>query len=258
MQTTLFVYSATGNSYYVARKIADALGETTIVLLPHSGPVEITERIGIISPIYSWVTPRVTSEFITSQLSQTNLKDIGYLFCIHTYGGLSGYAPMGTEMLLQNIGCLSSYQNTVKLPDTYVPLFSIATGAKYEAIYDKADRKIQRIIQDIKAEKIRPSMKLPLGKSLKNVLAHISYEEYRSYGERLSASDACIRCGKCVRLCPNKNITQTDGGKPQFGPDCLACFACLLGCPVSAIGYGPHHKTASYPNPRSGFDAIRK
>jgi ferredoxin len=258
MHTTLFVYSATGNSYHVAKRIADALGDTEIILLPYRGEVKASERIGIISPVYHWVTPKVTSEFILNQLSQTETRSIGYLFCIHTYGGAYGYAPMGTEMLLQDIGCLSSYQNKVKMPDTYIPLFSIPTKRKYDAIYDKAEKRIDAIIRDIQKEKIKVSFKLPLGKSLKNIMTRVSYKTYQSYGEQLSVSDACIKCGKCVRLCPNKNITWKQGEKPRFGEDCLACFACLLGCPESAIGYGPKHKTASYPNERSGFDAIRK
>lgn len=86
MHTTLFVYSATGNSYHVAKRIADALGDTEIILLPYRGEVKASERIGIISPVYHWVTPKVTSEFILNQLSQTETRSIGYLFCIHTYG----------------------------------------------------------------------------------------------------------------------------------------------------------------------------
>jgi len=258
MHTTLFVYSATGNSYHVARRIADGLGDTDIVLLPHAGEIQVSERVGIISPVYSWVTPKAVSDFITGQLAKTHLLEIKYLFCIHTCGFVAAYAPMCTEMLLQDIGCLSSYQNTIKMPDTFVPWFSMPDAAKYNALFDKADKKTDMILQDIKTEKIRVSFKRPFGKLVKKHLRNISYSNYSRYGERLSISASCIGCGKCVRLCPNNNITLTKGGKPQFGKDCLACFACLLGCPSSAIEYGKRHKHQSYPNKRSAFDGIRK
>ena len=95
-------------------------------------------------------------------------------------------------------------------------------AAKYNALFDKADKKTDMILQDIKTEKIRVSFKRPFGKLVKKHLRNISYSNYSRYGERLSISASCIGCGKCVRLCPNNNITLTKGGKPQFGKDCLA------------------------------------
>lgn len=47
-------------------------------------------------------------------------------------------------------------------------------------------------------------------------------------------TDACISCGKCVRLCPQKAIEK---GSPSIvHPEhCLHCGNCFENCPVSAI-----------------------
>lgn len=47
-------------------------------------------------------------------------------------------------------------------------------------------------------------------------------------------TDACIGCGKCVKVCPQSAI---DKGKPSFihQEHCLHCGNCFENCPVSAI-----------------------
>ena len=50
------------------------------------------------------------------------------------------------------------------------------------------------------------------------------------------ATDACIACKKCEKVCPVHNITVTD--KPQWGNNCTQCLGCYHICPVHAIEYG--------------------
>ena len=47
-------------------------------------------------------------------------------------------------------------------------------------------------------------------------------------------TDACISCGKCVRICPQKAIEK---GSPSIihQEHCLHCGNCFENCPVSAI-----------------------
>ena len=51
------------------------------------------------------------------------------------------------------------------------------------------------------------------------------------------ATDACVGCGKCVKLCPLNNITLKDQ-KPVWGDACTHCMACIGNCPKEAIEYG--------------------
>lgn len=53
-------------------------------------------------------------------------------------------------------------------------------------------------------------------------------------------SDACVRCGLCVRQCPRSAITKPQGEFPQVNPSiCIGCGACQAACPVSAISITP-------------------
>ena len=49
--------------------------------------------------------------------------------------------------------------------------------------------------------------------------------------------DKCIKCQKCVKNCPTKNITYVDG-KFKFGGNCLLCTRCSFNCPTDAFRIG--------------------
>ena len=48
----------------------------------------------------------------------------------------------------------------------------------------------------------------------------------------------CTSCGRCVKLCPEQNITMDERGKVKFGRHCMGCAACSFHCPADAIRIG--------------------
>ena len=50
-------------------------------------------------------------------------------------------------------------------------------------------------------------------------------------------NDKCIKCEKCIKDCPAKNISIKDG-KIVFGGKCLMCQRCVMYCPKHAIKAG--------------------
>lgn len=53
-------------------------------------------------------------------------------------------------------------------------------------------------------------------------------------GRTFRSAKSCIGCGKCARVCPQKNITMVNG-KPKFGGSCVGCMGCAFSCPVDAV-----------------------
>lgn len=61
------------------------------------------------------------------------------------------------------------------------------------------------------------------------------YKKTRSYTDKLRIDpNACICCGKCVRLCPMKNISIIDN-RVQAHDQCTMCYRCINQCPQRAI-----------------------
>ncbi len=50
-------------------------------------------------------------------------------------------------------------------------------------------------------------------------------------------TDACVECGKCMRICPMRNIVLEKNG-PEWGDNCAGCLACYHVCPHDAVQYG--------------------
>lgn len=235
MKTTLFVYSGTGNTFRVARKIADALGDTEIITLPTTRPVILTERVGILGPTANGIPARPVTDFIRNQMAKADMKPMQYLFSVVTCAGFPRYAPLVTELALQDIGCLASYTNTVTMNDNFLVLPFHKEGEKLRKLDAKADRKIEKIISDIKAEKMRVSGKKPMAKHMLRIATPARQKIFLDWAAtRFSASSACTGCGTCLRHCPMGNISLKDG-KPAFGMECNACYGCLLACPRQAI-----------------------
>ncbi|MHA1853322.1 MAG: EFR1 family ferrodoxin [Candidatus Heimdallarchaeaceae archaeon] len=45
----------------------------------------------------------------------------------------------------------------------------------------------------------------------------------------------CIKCGKCLEVCPENNISLNKKGYPSFDSNCIGCLTCQIHCPAEAI-----------------------
>jgi MinD superfamily P-loop ATPase len=60
----------------------------------------------------------------------------------------------------------------------------------------------------------------------------------------------CVRCGKCVQVCPVQAIAPDEEGYPLINANlCRGCAACADACPVQAIRLVPAQPSGE-PMPR--------
>ena len=74
MSTHLYCYTGTGNSLWVARRLADALGDAVVIsmrgkLSASAAPVAAADAVGIIFPVHMWGPPPGVSALIADGLS---------------------------------------------------------------------------------------------------------------------------------------------------------------------------------------------
>ena len=234
MGKIIAVYTATGNSLYAARKIEGyrpiliekiLSGEETIP--------DDTESLGFAFPVYCWGVPYPMRRFIREYMAGRDNSGLKYVFAIATSAStpLSTLADMERE--LADIGIALAYSASVRMPDAYLPLQKKAvTDEKAREIVRKADADLAAISSAIADE----SVSIPKRGPLYHVMRRISPYAIKPEKTKLRASDRCIGCSLCERLCPMGNISVKDG-KAIFGDRCISCFACYHRCPESAIEY---------------------
>ena len=125
----------------------------------------------------------------------------------------------------------------VVMPENYLALYDVPGDDQALAIRLAARPVIGEGIERVRAH--RPFA--PLRGSLRgNVCSRVVNPLFYRFvvsARPFYATDACAACGRCVEICPMRNIVLSDG-KPHWGNDCTHCMACITACPAQAIEYG--------------------
>lgn len=266
----IYAFSGTGNSAYVAHRIAevtgyevrsinDALvgkGLTTSSVFP-------SEPLVFVTPTYAWQMPHVVRDWIERAdfggrggsglrdgsrgasskgkgLGPVRAQDAGLwrdAYFVMTCGGEIGNAPASIARLCKRVGLAYRGCAQIVMPDNYIVMFEAPTEEESRRIVADAEPTILEV-----AERIRrgddlvpphPGFMDIVKSGPVNALFNAAYIKSLTP----SATDACTACGACVGLCPLENIRLADG-RPVWGKNCTHCMACVSGCPQGAIECG--------------------
>ena len=247
----LFFYG-TGNSNYVAKRIADALGDALVNLndrikASDTSSVETGERVIIVTPTYAWRIPRVVRDW----LLKTELRGARLAWFVMTCGSEIGNADRYNRDLCteKGLACMGTAQ--IVMPENYIAMFSAPQADKARQIVAKAEPSIDRAIAAIQRNQpFAPTRNNLYDRFMSGPVNPIFYKFFVK-ANAFTASSACIGCGQCVKRCPMNNVTLKDG-KPSWGKNCTHCMACICYCPKEAIEYGKK----SVGQPRYHFEAL--
>lgn len=248
----IFYFSATGNSKYVAERIASECNEQVVSIQEcindntNKFCAEAGERVGFISPTYFWGLPINVKEF----LQRLKLENAGYIFFVATYGTTTGQIGTFTKLLLEKTGLKLDAGFSVKMPDTWTPVFNLSDTEKVKKCNLTAEAQLLEIIGKIKSNVTGDYIhnKLPMF-AVKTFLRVFSNQTKTSH---FHVEDTCTGCGLCVRKCPVHAI-ELQNKKPVWVKDtCVTCLGCLHRCPAFAIQYGKNTKRhGQYLNPNT-------
>lgn len=250
----IFYFSGCGNSRFVAKELSEALGEE-LVFIPDAQregmkeyKVADGESVGFVFPIYSWASPKLVDDFVES------VKWIGkpkYVWFACTCGDEMGKARQLFMKTLQKVGLVLNACYCFQMPETYLdfPGFHLDTDEGAKKKIDAAREKLPAVIAQIKEQKtvwdeiVGP---LPITKSY---LIRPGFVKFVS-DSKYHCNDDCISCGKCVEVCPLKNISlepidsedAKHNKRPVWHGNCTQCMACYHYCPKNAIHYASYTK----------------
>ena len=248
----ILYFSGTGNSKYVAKRIADALGDEIVNLndrikASDSSSIETGERVIIVTPTYAWRIPRVVRDW----LLKTELHGAKNVWFVMTCGSEIGNADKYNRELCAEkaISCMGTAQ--IVMPENYIAMFKAPQADEARKIVAQAEPSIDRAIAAIQRNQPFAPTRNNLYDRFMSGLVNPIFYKFFVKANAFTVSDACIGCGQCARRCPMNNVTLKDG-KTVWGRNCTHCMACICYCPVSAIEYGKK----SIGQPRYHFEAL--
>lgn len=223
---TVFCFSSTGNSLYVAKEIAAAINGSVVSMKPSTKTCNDT-IIGFVFPTYFWGLPKTVESFMKELLIENKNA---YIFAITTFGGSVKNLDYSISKILKEKQLVLHYFAKIRSIENYTIGYKVN---ETEKIYNQVDQKLRSIIADLLAKK---HTKI----SSHNFPNSIIYRAYPA--NKKTACDSffvvenCTSCGICAQSCSRHNIS-IENGKPIFHGDCELCLACLHGCPQEAINW---------------------
>lgn len=234
----ILYFSGTGNSEYVAKRIAQETGDECLNLfdrLKNSNYNEISSSCPfvIVAPTYGWRIPRLLSDWLIN----TNLTGSKDIYFVMTCGGEIGNASkylekLCTEKKLNFKGC-----GEIVMPENYIAMFGAPEKKEALEIIDKSEPVIDETARHIAKGENLANKKAGIIDKLKSGIVNDMYYPVCLHAKKFTVDDKCISCGKCEKGCVLSNIKIVDG-RPVWGDNCTHCMACICKCPVGAIEYG--------------------
>lgn len=236
----VFYFSGTGNSLYVAKKIASEFEQNLVSIADcvmharFSFTLAKDEPILFVFPIYSWAPPAIVLDFI-DKLDLAGYTD-NYLSVLITCGENIGTSLDVVKKRLGSKQLNSGF--SVVMPSNYMILGDIETKEVQREMLSKVDARIAHICGMIrqKSKAHFDAVKGPVPFVLTHVIGSL-FNKFAIDAKPFYAKENCTMCGICARVCTTQNIALAEG-KVMWGDKCTQCLACINYCPVQAIEYG--------------------
>lgn len=242
----IFYFSATGNSKYVALKIATEIREDPIAITDcvkkHEFIFEVKdhEKIGFVTPVYFWGLPSIVYEFLENLELRMPDSQHPYIYHVATFGTTIGQAGHMVNELLKQRSLSLDGRFSVQMPDTWTPVFDLSDKEKIKKINHKAENQIADVAEKIKRESAGDfsRRKVPM------TAVKMYYPLYEKQRETkyFMVKDSCIGCGLCAKKCPVEAIEIQESRPVWVKEKCTLCLGCLHHCPTFAIQYGKRTK----------------
>lgn len=233
----ILYFSATGNSRYVAERLAKALDDELLCLndvLKQGvrGDWRSDKPYVIVCPIYAWRIPRVVEDCLRA----ARLGGCRDIYFVVTCGQDAGAAASYIAPLCREKGLAFRGLAPIVMPDNYLVLFPVPDKQETEQKVQAAGPQIDAAAARIRARQALDAVPAGAAGRIKSGPVNRLFYRFFVSHKGFYATDACTGCGKCQSLCP-MNAIRMQNGRPVWHEGCTHCMACIHRCPVRAIEY---------------------
>lgn len=244
MRGAVIYFSGTGNTEFVAKLFKDVLEQKghSVTLIDSSKKISFNDDYSFLvfgGCIHSEMFPEPFMEWVNEKVLSGNGRR-----CI-VFSTQAAKRASGANILadiLKNKGFSVDVIEHITMPNNfYVVAFGKDSEEEVERRKKRAKEYVCEIVEDFLNGKTRIKNVTPIRKKY----AKLSYELFLKYAKSWARKklnvdySLCVRCLKCVKNCPTKNISFKE--KIEFKDNCICCQRCIHQCPVNAFTYKGKH-----------------
>ncbi|MFN3412137.1 MAG: EFR1 family ferrodoxin [Exilispira sp.] len=256
MKALILYFSATGNTYYITKKIKNKLSSIIDIDMVSIEKCKVNDlyQYDILFfgfPVYETDSPVLVQNYI-KDLPVVSNKGL-FLFCTH--GGFPGNAIRKNFNRMIGKGYILLGFLSIGMMDSGALAFMSEKSFIVKYVKNRDYNKLKALDRFIsKTEKIL--LEIKNRENLKNILNNKIIPPYNLGGflldwlwkfiynlweknlkKKFWVDNKCTLCKLCISICPVKNIS-IENEKITFGKFCFLCFRCIHQCPFKAIQIG--------------------
>ncbi len=243
MSATLYYFTGTGNTLFIAKTIAKGLTDVSLIGINQLDEckevITNSDIVGIIYPIYFLDAPEPVYDFIP----KLKTKDNSYLFLYANYGEHLGNGLYNPYQALQNKGITVNGAFDVALPDNSI---IFPTDPENQAHMLQVGKDI--INQHTKLIVNQESTILPKASYTDKIISpmmKLVNHLFLGMDKIKINPEKCTNCNLCTSVCSSFNMLKGTT-KPTVGRHCSMCFSCIHYCPSEAIRFKNMKSKSNY------------